>query len=155
MYSMAGQHPKGALDRSAAGDLWSRTVSQISSVYGRLVYLSSLRDTDTGLYRHQGLALKFGDGEADRAIRGSHEQHFAEWLNSPLARQKEDLELYLSTLSDNRSVVIDTWLRVAPYRGLAPAAARPSERDLFTTDFEHLLAALSREYTVAGPDPNE
>jgi hypothetical protein len=152
---MAGRQPKAALDRSAAGDLWSRTVSQISSLYGRLVYLSSLRDANTGAYQHQGLALKFGDSEADRAIRSSHEQHFAEWLSSTLADQKADVDIYLASLSNNRAVVIETWLRVAPYRAVPPAAARPSERELFTTDFEHLLAALSREYTVAAPAPDE
>ena len=152
---MAGEHRKGALDRSAAGDLWARTVSQIASVYGRLVYLSSLRNANTGAYEHQGLALKFGASEADRAIRTSLEQHFADWLRSPLPEQKADVDLYLSTITENRSVVIGSWLRVAPYRALAPAAARTAERDLFATDFEHLLTALSREYAVSRPDPDE
>ncbi len=36
--------PKQVLERGAASDLWRHTLSQIPTVFGRLVYLSSLRE---------------------------------------------------------------------------------------------------------------
>ena len=49
-----------ALDRNAASDLWRNTLSQIPSVFGRLVYLASLRNANNGRYEHHGLALVLG-----------------------------------------------------------------------------------------------
>ncbi len=57
-------------DRSAASDLWRNTLSQIPTVYGRLVYLASLRNPNTGHYGHHGLSLVFGEDEANRALKG-------------------------------------------------------------------------------------
>ena len=48
------------LERGAAADLWRNTLSQIPTLFGRLVYLSSLRDSNSGAYEHYGLAKVFG-----------------------------------------------------------------------------------------------
>ena len=64
------------LERDAGSDLWRHTISQIPSVFGRLVYLSSLRNPNNARYRHDGLALIFGDDEANRLLRGSHREPF-------------------------------------------------------------------------------
>jgi hypothetical protein len=144
----------GTLERDAASNLWRRTLSQIPSTYGRLVYLSSLRDLNSGgTYEHNGLSLMFGDAEAVAAIVRSHEEAFAEWLNFPLEQQKADLDLYVASLSSNRSAVVEAWLRVAPHRNLVPSSARGSERALFSNDFNLVLEALRREYALAAPDP--
>jgi hypothetical protein len=132
----------GSLERGAPADLWRNTLSQIPSVFGRLVYLSSLRGADTGAYQHHGLSLLFGEGEADRALRRSHEDSFAEWLNFTLEQQREDLELYLSALAGPRRTVVDSWIRLTPYRNLVPASSNRSERKLFLADFDALLHGL-------------
>jgi hypothetical protein len=150
---MGEAHNKGTLDRGAASDLWRRTLCQIPTTFGRLVYLSSLRNANNGAYEHHGLSLMFGEDEAGAALLRSHEDSFAEWLVSPLEQQKADLDLYLSGLTPNRRPVVETWLRLAPYRNLVPATARGSERDLFASDFHLLLEALRREYGLAAPDP--
>jgi hypothetical protein len=83
-------------DEGSAEDLWRHTLSQIPSSFGRLVYLASLRDQNTGRYEHHGLSQMFGEDESDQALRQSHEETFAGWLGFDLERQKEDLDLYLS-----------------------------------------------------------
>lgn len=143
----------GTLDRDAASSLWRRTLSQIPTTYGRLVYLASLRDLNSGTYEHNGLSLMFGDADAVAAILRSHEDAFAEWLNSPLEQQKADLDLYVASLSNNRRAVVEAWLRVAPHRNLIPSCARASERELFSSDFQLVLEALRREYSLEAPDP--
>jgi hypothetical protein len=142
----------GFLERGASADLWRNTLSQIPSVFGRLVYLSSLRGPNTGLYEHHGLALLFGEDEADKALRKSHDDAFADWLNFSLEQQRSDLDLYLSALTGPRRTIVETWIRLMPYRNLVPAAARRSERKLFLADFEALLHGLKYEYGVSDPN---
>jgi hypothetical protein len=145
---------KGNLERGAAADLWKNTLSQIPSVFGRLVYLCSLRDQNSGQYQHFGLAQVFGDQESDGILRESHQKAFSEWLCFTLEQQKADLDLYLSGVEGERRTLLDTWIRLAPYRNLAPAAAREVERQLYLADLETILELLRAEYGVARPDPD-
>jgi len=146
--------PQSTLDRGAAANLWRNTLLQIPSVFGRLVYLCSLRDSNTGLYQHYGLAQVFGEAEADRALRESHQKAFAEWLCFNLEQQKADLDLYLSGLGSDRQTILDTWIRLAPYRNLVPSTTREVERRLYLADLETILDLLKNEYGVASPDPD-
>lgn len=151
---MERTRPKGGLQRGAAADLWRNTLSHISTIYGRLVYLASLCNPNTGRYEHHGLALLFGDPDADKALRNSHIDSFNEWLNFSLEQQKADLELYMTEIPGSRRAVLENWVRLMPYRNLAPAAARPVERTLFLTDVEAVLSLLTNEYGVAFRDPD-
>src|ERR1700751_906808 len=130
---------KGALERSAADDLWNRTLSQIPTLYGRLAYLASLRDPNSGIYRHHGLAAMFGRDESSRALRESHEQVFLEWINLPMQQKRLDLGRHFAALEDPMPVVVDHLLNSRTFRGQPPASARPMEQELFCTDLEILL----------------
>ncbi len=144
--------PNERFDRSAAADLWRHTLSQIPSVFGRLVYLSSLRDSNSDTYEHHGFTLMFGADLANRTLRESHHAAFADWLGFNLEQQKADLDLYLSSLGNDKRTVIESWIRLTPYRHLVPGGARRAERELYLTDLETLLALLKNEYGVAVPD---
>jgi|ERR1700722_895308 hypothetical protein len=143
-----------AFDRSASADLWRNTISQIPSVFGRLVYLAALRNPNNGCYEHHGLALVFGEDEANKALKNSHSAVFADWLSFNIEQQKADLDLYISALFEDKRVVVETWLRLAPYRNLLPAAVRGVEKRLYIADFTALLELFKAAYGVAGPDPN-
>lgn len=144
--------PKPALERGPASDLWRNTLSQIPTVFGRLIYLSALRGPNSGVYEHHGLSLVFGPRAANEALRRSHEATFREWLGFSLEQQKADLDLYLTGLVDERAAVVDTWLRLNPYRNLLPLSARTSDQELFLVDFRALLEILRNVYGVAVPD---
>jgi hypothetical protein len=144
--------PKGTLERGPASDLWRNTLSQIPTVFGRLIYLSALRGPNSGVYEHHGLSLVFGPRAANEALRKSHEETFREWLEFGLEQQKADLDLYLTGLVDERAAVIDTWLRLNPYRNLMPLSARTTDQELFLIDFKALLEILRNAYGVAVPD---
>lgn len=141
-------------ERDAATNLWRHTLSQVPSLFGRLVYLSALRDQNTGTYEHYGLAQVYGEGAADRVLRASHMKTFSEWLCLRLEEQKGDLDLYLSGLEGDRRAILDTWIRLHPYRNLVPSGARQVERDLYMGDLETILELLRNEYGVACPDPD-
>jgi hypothetical protein len=152
---MKGQRAaSAAFDRSAAADLWRNTISQIPSVFGKLVYLASLRNPNNGSYEHHGLALVFGKDEANKALKSSHAKVFAEWLSFNIEQQKADLDLYISGLFEDKRVLIENWIRLAPYRNLPPASVRGVERRLYLADFTALLELFKTAYGVAEPDPD-
>lgn len=151
---MKGERSAFAFDRSAGSDLWRNTLSQIPTVFGRLVYLASLRNSNNGSYEHYGLALVFGEDEANRALKDSHSTVFAEWLTFNLEQQKADLDLYLAGLFEDRRVVIETWVRLAPYQNLIPASIRSVERRLYINDLTALIELFRNVYAVAAPDPD-
>src|SRR5579862_1515121 len=125
---------KGLSFRGSAADL-SRNLSQISTVFGRLVYLSSLRNDATGRYAHDTLNGIHGSDEADRTLSRTHQQVFSQWIASSLADQKRDLDEYLAETGGG---VQSLWR----YRNVVPPMARDVERQLYLTDFETLLGLL-------------
>lgn len=137
---------------NASQDVWRRTLAQIPTLHGRLVYLSSLRSGDTGAYEHHGLAMLFGKAEANRALAESHLRVFGEWLEYGLEGQKADLLLYISDLPADRRTVIETWLRLAPYRNLIPSTVFQAQRELYLADMQVLLEQLKREWGADAED---
>jgi len=117
--------------------MWRRTLQQIPTLFGRLVFLASLRDPATGHYYHQGLAQIVGVEEADRSLCNSHHQIFQQWLGFTMAEQKSDLDEYLNEGSVPRYAL--------PYRKLVPPSARDVERQLYLADLETLLELLKFE----------
>ena len=64
------------------------------------------------------------------------------------------MDLYISALFEDKRVVVETWIRLAPYRNLLPASVRGVERRLYIADFTALLELLKAAYGVAVPDPD-
>jgi len=142
---------KGALERSAAGDLWKHTLSRIPTVFGRLAYLASLRDTNSGIYRHHGLSAVFGRDDSAKALRESHERTFIEWLSLTMEEKYHDLGHCLAGLEDPAQTVVAHWLGARIYRTYVPGSAREIERGLFCSDLEALLETIKNAPAELGP----
>ncbi len=150
---------KGVLERSAAVDLWKRTLSGIPTAYGRLTYLASLRDPNSGIYRHHGLAATFGREESTRALRESHERCFLEWLGLDLESKTGDLREYIAGLDDPPDVILKYLLTTASSEYQLPDRSLPMERQLFHRDLNAITAVVRRGIgrgvtrgSAAGPD---
>ena len=124
-------------DRGPAAELWRKTLSRIPTHFGRLVFLSSLRDAVTGRYIHSPLSQMVGSEITDRTLCHSHHEIFSEWLGFTLAQQKVDLDEYLMA---SRAP-----LELIPYRDIVPGTAHQVERQLYLTDLETLLELLRFE----------
>jgi hypothetical protein len=109
------------------------------------VFLSGLRDPLTGSYAHPPLSQIVGREITDRTLNQSHHEVFSEWLSCSLARQKADLDEYLT----GTRAPFD----VARYRDLVPTAAHQVERQLYLTDLETLLELLRFEHGGAYSAP--
>ena len=131
-----------------------RTLEGIPAILGRLAYLASLRNPNTGTYEHAGLADRVGAAETDRLLRRSHLEVFQEWLCFGLERQRDELEEHLSSLKGNTREIIATWLSLEPYAVWVPAESRDVERKLFYTDLAIALELVRSEYGVASRDPD-
>jgi len=124
--------------RGPATELWRNVLRQIPTVFGRLVFLASLRDPATDRYMHPGLTRMLGGSEADRALRQSHYQVFSQWIASSLEEQKVDLDDYLRRSGQETG-------SFRRFRNLAPPTARDVERQLYLIDLETLLELIRCE----------
>lgn len=143
-------------EEAAVQDLWARDLVQIETSYGRLVYLVSLRDPDTGRYEHYGSAAGSADSNLiSRTLRRIHESIFRDWVTFTLERKKSDIDLYISGIYEvDRSELIDAWLRLTPYKNLVPGSIQGPERQKHVSDFEAILGLLKNVYGVASPNPS-
>jgi hypothetical protein len=126
-----------AASQTAGTEMWRKTLHQIPTFFGRLVFLASLRDPGTGHYYHQGLAQTIGAEDTDRSLCSSHHQVFQHWLAFSLEEQRADLDEYLRSSAGPRYAL--------PYRKLVPPTARDVERQLYLADLETLLELLKFE----------
>lgn len=68
---------------SVEEDFSRNTLAAVPTLWGRLHYVSSLLQQD-GRYEHWGLARKFGQEAAERAIRSAHRELMFEVLRTPI-----------------------------------------------------------------------
>jgi len=135
-----------------AGDLWRHTLVRIPTLFGRLLYLASLRSQTKDGYEHPVLAQMVGVEEAGETLRRSHTRVFQDWLCLNLEQQKADLHEYLEE-SPNPAETLANWAASTAWQNWMPPTAQDVERRLFLGDLDTLMALLRREYAVVSPDP--
>jgi hypothetical protein len=116
-------------------------LSQIPTLFGRLEFLASLRNSRSGAYEHAVLIQVIDREELDRLLRYQHRQVFTQWLASSLEEQKTDLTAFLNS-PDRSGGAGEGLSRLAAHAELVPPGARPVERQLYFTDWETLLGLL-------------
>lgn len=127
-------------------------LSSIHTQYGRLVFLSGLRDPNSGRYEHYESVQRVGEDLCHAVLEAEHIAAYRSWLTMNLEQQRADLMLYLVTVGLNRRQVLQTWLVTSPYRSLIPLHTQPIEQEVFLSDMSTLLALLMNEYGIAGPE---
>ncbi len=125
----------------ASPEFWRSMILQIPTVFGRIVYLSSLGNPKTRQYEHHGLYRVCGV-DAHRVIAASHEAVFVEWLQLDLAAQIEDLSLYFGSLGKDLPELVETFVNSEPHRAYVPAGAKTADCATFSADMTSLLAIM-------------
>ena len=126
----------------------------VVNLFDRLVYLASLRNPDNGRYEPDRSAVSLSSAVNQELTRW-HEEVFREWVAYTLERKKTDIELYITGIQLGKPAeLIDTWLRLTPYKDLVPAAIQGPERQQHISDVEAILELLKNVYGVVSPDPN-
>jgi hypothetical protein len=136
----------------AASYLEARTLPAIPDLVGRLVYLASTRDYNTGQYHHAGLALRFDADSAAAALRVCHERIFRQLLLLKLEDITDAVEAYMRN-TDDRSLAMDAWVRFKAYQLLVPAHCDQVSAGLFCSNVRLALAVLTVRETRKGAAP--
>jgi hypothetical protein len=132
-------------NRRIVQDFTLTTLSAIPSLYGRLVYLASLRDLSSGRYHHAGLAALYPDGGIQEALKLCHEQIFERILENPLEQQEQDLRKCLENMEGEMAAAVEHWRRMEAYRMLVPEESVRYLKDLFCSNLRALLEVLQTE----------
>ena len=76
---------------------FQQTVREVSSIFGRLVYLASLRDPGCGRYSHQLFRQPFDLDGGHELIQAAHRAVFDSWLKLGLEDRVEDYKAFLDS----------------------------------------------------------
>jgi hypothetical protein len=126
----------------AFDDLLRRTLSKIPCDLGRLIYLASTRDYNTGTYHHEGLSARHpGDG-AREALQAAHRDVFCRLASSTLEELVGQLEMYVQSSHERPEELVRTWQELEPYRIAIPMHADPTMVQLFLSNIRIALEVL-------------
>jgi tagatose-1,6-bisphosphate aldolase non-catalytic subunit AgaZ/GatZ len=128
--------------QEAYDDLLNRTLAKIPCDLGRLIYLASTRDYNTGNYYHEGLSSRFSLDVARKALEIAHRQAFYKLSAFSLEHLVADLETYLKSSKENSQDFLRTWQKLEPYRVAIPTEVNLTVARLFASNLRLALAVL-------------
>jgi hypothetical protein len=116
-----------------------RAIDRLNGDLTRIVYLSTLRDNNTGTYFHPILSQTHGVERASCAMAICHKNIFTQLVRAPIRRYVEELKLYMQFA---RVDVVPVWRTLAPYRGTAPSGVPQFLLDIYFHNIETALLIL-------------
>lgn len=128
--------------QQAYDDLVNRSLSRIPCELGRLIYLASTREYNTGNYYHEGLSDRFGPEAAQKALEIAHRHAFYKVTAFALEDLVRELERYLESTKENPVECLRAWQKLEPYRVTVPADVNAIVARLFTSNLRLALAIL-------------
>jgi hypothetical protein len=137
--------------QAASQDLRFRTLSRIPQPLDRLIYLASTRDYNTGLYHHDGLALRFSQEAACEALADSHREAFRQLLTSSLEEIVNQLQAYMEASRIDPMEFIAAWRDLKPYQVAVPAETDPISAEFFFSNLRIALAISENRSQVIPP----
>jgi hypothetical protein len=137
----------------AMEDLQRRTLSDMRAL-DRLVYLASMRDYNTGLYYHDGLANRFTQDAACEALANCHREAFEDLVQSSLESLVGQLVAYVEASHTSLYDFIVAWKRLEPYRVAVPVQTDALAAEFLFSNFKVALAILEARLTQPASAPN-
>ena len=135
-------YPRQKEVEAVIADIETHTLQEMPGHFSRLIYLSSLRDYNTGRYHHYGLETRYGPELVDKGLHQCHIRVFEELMALPLKEQTRDLVSLFESIREERPRLINTWQRLRSYQVLPPEECHPLARQLFDANIEVILKVL-------------
>jgi hypothetical protein len=136
-------------NKSVVRDFATSTLAAIPSLFGRLVYIASLRDLSSGKYEHAGLTAVYSPEAVQEALECCHFEIFQRILETPLANQAEDLRECLEGMAGPFAATVSHWRQIESYRILLPGDTPDYLKELFFSNLRALLEILDAECSTA------
>lgn len=119
---------------AAKEDLKLRTLEPIGYDFGRLIYMSSLRDFNSGEYYHHGLAYCFSEQAASAALVACHQEIFYRLASSPLESLVQQVDHFIRSSSHNWEKTLNAWETLEAYRVMVPSVSNRLLAELFRSN---------------------
>jgi hypothetical protein len=135
--------PRRRLDvQQAAEDLRHRTLSEMPRSLDRLIYLASMRDYNTGLYYHDGLASRFSQEVACEALADCHREAFRQLVECSVEDLVGQMKGYMDSTHISPGEFLTAWSKLEPYRVAVPVESNPLSAQFLFSSFKIALAIL-------------
>jgi hypothetical protein len=128
--------------QQAAEDLRRRSLSDLPRPLDRLIYLASMRDYNTGLYYHDGLASRYSQEVACEALADCHRQAFRELIGCSLEEIVAQMQAYMASTHTSPADFLTAWRGLEPYRIAVPVEIDPLSAQFLFSSFKIALAIL-------------
>jgi hypothetical protein len=135
-------HTQLEQNRHIVHDFAINTLASIPNDFGRLTYVTSLRDLSSGRYEHAGLAALYPADAIQQALKSCHEEIFERILETPLALQEGDLRDCLERMNGTLCDTVSHWQKMEAYRVLIPEDSPEYLKELFCSNLRVLLEIL-------------
>jgi hypothetical protein len=132
-------------NKSVVRDFAATTLAAIPNMFGRLVYIASLRDLSSGNYEHAGLAALYPQQAVQESLECCHYEIFQKILETPLSIQAQDLAECLQGMAGSYPSTLSHWREMEAYRVLLPANTPDYLKELFFSNLRGLLEILQAE----------
>jgi hypothetical protein len=129
--------------RAVVEDFSSRSLSAIPTFYGRLSYVSSLRNSDSGRYEHDGLSSLYPENSVQEGLTQCHEELFSRILETPLREQELDLGKCLGGVGKEYSKFAEGLGDDRRYQNMCPDGLPEYLHDFFCSNMKVLLTVMS------------
>ena len=130
-------------NRAVIEDFSSRTLAAIATDFARLHYVSSLKDSATGRYEHEGLMSLYPENSVQSGLAHCHEELFSKILETPLQGQESDLHACLDTAGDQFWEVVEDLRENQSIDEMCPQEVPGYLHDMFRSNMCALLAIFS------------
>jgi hypothetical protein len=138
---------------AARRDLEYRTLAHIQGDLARLIYLASMRDYNTGEYCHEGMAHRFSEAPARKALASCHWEVFRRLVLCSVEELVEELDLYVRTNCPGVEDVLRVWKTLEPYWVAVPLDCSPLVARYFRSNLKIALTILQSRQLPAPAHP--
>ena len=148
------QNPRPLDVQQASEDIRSRTLARIQRPLDRLIYLASTRDYNTGIYYHDGLAVRYGRAAACEALAECHREVFQELLACSVKDLVAQMEGYIRSAGIGACEFLTSWRKLEPYRVAIPVETEPLSGEFLFCNLKTALAILEARQRRAPQVPS-
>jgi len=129
--------------RAVVEDFSSKSLSAVPTFYGRLSYVSSLRNSDSGRYEHDGLVSLYPENAVQEGLTQCHEELFCRILETSLREQELDLGKCLGAVGEEPSDLLESLRDDHNCQELCPDGLPAYLRELFCSNLKVLQSVIS------------